>query len=92
MNNPVRILYNWVLSLSYSKNGDKSLGLISFTEAIFFPFPPDILLIPLCLGNRTKILRYFTICSVLSIFGGITGYYIGMKIWWSEANEFSKTY
>ena len=89
MTNPIRSLYNWVLSLADSKNGEKSLGVISFTEAIFFPIPPDILLIPLCLGNRNKALRFFTVCSILSILGGIAGYFIGTKIWWSGANEFS---
>ena len=89
MTNPIRSLYNWVLSLADSKNGEKSLGVISFTEAIFFPIPPDILLIPLCLGNRSKAFRFFTVCSVLSILGGIAGYFIGTKIWWSGANEFS---
>ena len=89
MTNPIRSLYNWVLSLADSKNGEKSLGVISFTEAIFFPIPPDILLIPLCLGNRSKAFRFFAVCSVLSILGGIAGYFIGTKIWWSGANEFS---
>ena len=89
MTNPIRSLYNWVLSLADSKNGEKSLGVISFTEPIFFPIPPDILLIPLCLGNRNKALRFFTVCSILSILGGIAGYFIGTKIWWSGANEFS---
>ena len=89
MTNPIRSLYNWVLSLADSKNGEKSLGVISFIEAIFFPIPPDILLIPLCLGNRSKAFRFFAVCSVLSILGGIAGYFIGTKIWWSGVNEFS---
>ena len=89
MTNPIRSLYNWVLSLAHSKNGEKSLGVISFIEAIFFPIPPDILLIPLCLGNRGKAFRFFAVCSVLSILGGIAGYFIGTKIWWSGGNEFS---
>jgi membrane protein YqaA with SNARE-associated domain len=89
MKNPIRQLYNWVLGLANSKNGEKSLGIISFTEAIFFPIPPDILLIPLCLGNQKKWLRFFTICSVLSIIGGMVGYFIGQQIWWEADGEFS---
>ena len=89
MKNLIRQLYNWVLNLANSKNGEKSLGTISFTEAIFFPIPPDVLLIPLCLGNREKWIRFFLVCSIMSIFGGIVGYTIGMKIWWSEVDEFS---
>ena len=90
MINPIRNLYIWVLSLADSKNGERSLSVISFAEAIFFPIPPDILLIPLCLGNRNKAFKFFTICSILSILGGIVGYFIGMKIWWNEINEFSE--
>ena len=89
MKNPIRQLYNWVLNLANSKNGEKSLGIISFTEAIFFPIPPDVLLIPLCLGNKTKIVRFFTICSVFSILGGIIGYGIGHEIWWESESKFS---
>ncbi|MAJ43926.1 MAG: cytochrome B [Candidatus Marinimicrobia bacterium] len=91
MVNPIRSLYSWVLSLANSKNGEKSLAIISFTEAIFFPIPPDILLIPLCLGNRSKIFRFLTICSLLSIMGGAAGYFLGAKIWWNTTNEFSLT-
>ena len=89
MKNPIRQLYHWVLRLAESKNGGISLGLISFTEAIFFPIPPDILLIPLCLGKRKKIYNFFIICSILSILGGFVGYFIGQKLWWSGENEFS---
>ncbi len=89
MKNPIRQLYNWVLSLANSQHGERSLGLISFTEAIFFPIPPDVLLIPLCLGNKKKIIRFFTICSTFSIFGGIIGFGIGHEIWWVNESEFS---
>ena len=41
------------------------------------------------MGNRNKAFRFFTVCSILSILGGIAGYFIGTKIWWSGANEFS---
>jgi len=89
MKNPIRQLYNWVLNLADSQHGERSLGLISFMEAIFFPIPPDVLLIPLCLGNKKKIVRFFIICSIFSIFGGIIGYGIGHEIWWVIEGEFS---
>ncbi len=89
MRNPIKSIYEWVISLSESNHGRISLALISFCEAIFFPIPPDILLIPLCLGKRKGIFSFFMICSISSILGGITGYFLGQSIWWSNPDQFS---
>ena len=80
--NFVRKIYDWVINLSKKPNGSRSLALISFSEASFFPIPPDVLLIPLCLGNRYKSLNFAFICSIFSILGAILGYYIGKLLWW----------
>ena len=80
--NFIRIIYDWVINLSKKPNGTRSLALISFSEASFFPIPPDVLLIPLCLGNRDKSLKFAFICSIFSILGAILGYYIGKLLWW----------
>ncbi len=79
----IRVIYDWVLNLSKKPNGSRSLALISFSEASFFPIPPDVLLIPLCLGNRNKSLIFALICSIFSILGAILGYYIGKLLWWN---------
>ena len=89
MKNPIKNLYLWVLNLGKTKNGEKALAFISITESIFFPIPPDVLLIPLCLGNKNKIIKFFIICSIFSVLGGIIGYLIGLNIWWNSTNEFS---
>ena len=48
----------------------------------FFPVPPDVLLIALCLGARHKAI-YFTLIAILgSVAGGVMGYYIGHYLWW----------
>ena len=78
----IKKLYDWVLGLAQKPNGDISLGILSFSEASFFPIPPDVLLIPLCLGNRKKIYFFAFICSCFSIIGAIFGYYIGKLLWW----------
>ena len=52
--NFIRKIYDWVINLSKKPNGGRSLAIISFSEASFFPIPPDVLLIPLSLGNRKK--------------------------------------
>ena len=79
-------IYNWVLSLSEKKNSDYSISLLSFSESFFFPIPPDVLLIPLCLGNRSRSFYFAFLCSVSSIAGGIFGYFIGKTLWWSVPN------
>lgn len=89
MYNPIKNIYDWVISLSNSKNAKISLGFISYCEAIFFPIPPDVLFIPLCLGKKKNILSFFIICSFCSILGGITGYLIGYSIWWDDFKQFS---
>ena len=79
----IKKLYDWVLGLAQKPNGDIPLGILSFSEASFFPIPPDVLLIPLCLGNRKKIYFFAFICSCFSIIGAIFGYYIGKLLWWN---------
>tara|TARA_Y100001970_G_C13939526_1_gene702416 strand:+ start:117 stop:737 length:621 start_codon:yes stop_codon:yes gene_type:complete len=79
----IKQLYDWVLTLAEKPNSKITLSALSFSEASFFPIPPDILLIPLCLGNRQKSFLFAFICSLSSISGGILGYYIGKLLWWN---------
>jgi membrane protein YqaA with SNARE-associated domain len=81
VNNPIRKTYDWTLSLAKKKSASGWLGAISFAEASFFPIPPDILLIPLCLGAIRKALFFATVCSVASVLGGLAGYAIGYFAW-----------
>jgi len=76
-------LYDWVLDLSNKKNSSYSITFLSLSESIFFPIPPDVLLIPLCLGNRNKALYFAFLCSISSVLGGIIGYFVGKSLWWS---------
>ena len=79
--NPIRKIYNWTLSLAERKFSGLWLGLLSFAEASFFPIPPDVLLIPLCLGKMKKAFKFALICSITSVLGGIAGYVIGAYAW-----------
>ena len=83
-------LYNWVLSWSNSRWGAFALFFLAFIESSFFPIPPDVLLIALCLGSRSKSIFYVTVCSLGSALGGIFGYSIGYFLWWNSAQEFSQ--
>ena len=81
-----RKLYNWVLHWSDTPYGVLALFILSFSEATFFPVPPDILLIALALGSRNKSYKFAYICSIASITGGLVGYSIGHFLWWDGAN------
>jgi len=76
-----RHVYDWTLAWAYKPSAAVALFILSFAESSFFPIPPDVLLMPLVLGNRKKWLRYATICSIASVLGGIMGYCIGMWLW-----------
>jgi len=58
-----------------------ALFALSFAESSFFPIPPDVLLIALCIGDVKKSYRFATWCSIASVLGGIAGYGIGMFLW-----------
>ena len=46
-----RRLYNWVLLWAETVYALPALIVLSFAESSFFPIPPDVLLLPLCLGE-----------------------------------------
>ena len=87
--NQLRKLYDWVLHWADTKYGISALFCLSFAESSFFPIPPDVLLIALAMGNRSKAFKFALICSIGSIFGGIAGYSIGHFVWWGGAGEYS---
>lgn len=84
-----RRLYDWVLSWADSRWGAMALFLIAFAESSFFPVPPDVLLIALCLGAVAKSFRYAMICTVGSVIGASAGYAIGFFLWQNTAGEFT---
>lgn len=74
-------LYNWVLSWANTPYGTPALFLLAFTEASFFPVPPDVLLISLGLSEPKNAFYYATICTLGSVLGGIFGYFLGLNFW-----------
>ncbi|KAI9134412.1 hypothetical protein [Acaryochloris sp. CCMEE 5410] len=47
----LRRAYNWVIHWSKTPYGGIALFLIAVAESSFFPIPPDVLLIALCIGR-----------------------------------------
>ena len=87
--NIVKRLYDWVLSWGDSRWGALALFVLAFAESSFFPIPPDVLLIALCLGAVKRSFRYASICLVGSILGAILGYGIGYFLWQNAAGEYT---
>lgn len=77
----VRRLYDWVLSWAETPYGAPALFFLALAEASFFPIPPDVLLLPLCIGKRARALRFAAICTAGSVIGGAIGYAIGWGAW-----------
>ncbi len=72
-------IYDWVLGWAERPGGAWALFWLSFCESSFFPIPPDVLLIALCVGAPAKSLRFALICSAGSVIGGAMGYLIGWQ-------------
>ncbi len=70
-------LLDWVESFAATPYGDWALFGIAFAESSFFPVPPDVLLIALCVAKPESALYFAALCSVGSVLGGMLGYGIG---------------
>jgi membrane protein YqaA with SNARE-associated domain len=70
-------LYDWVLSWAHSPYGVWALFILAFSESSFFPIPPDVLLIALCVSIPKRSFYFALICSAGSVLGGLLGYLIG---------------
>lgn len=73
----IRSLYDWTLSWAERPSGFAALCGLSLIEAIFFPIPPDVLLIALTLGARQRWFIFALGCTVASVIGGTIGYALG---------------
>jgi len=87
--NWVKRLYNWVLEWAESPYGPIALFIFAFVESIFFPIPPDVLLIALALGNPQKSFRFALNCSLGSVSGATLGYALGYYTWIASTGDFT---
>ena len=71
-------LYEYVLKLANHAKAKYYLFFLSVAESSFFPIPPDVMLLPMCLSNPKKAWKFAFITTVGSVFGGVIGYLIGV--------------
>jgi len=70
-------LYVRVIRWSRHRHAPRYLAALSFTEASFFPIPPDVMLAPMVLAQRDRAWYFASLTTVASILGGLLGYFIG---------------
>lgn len=76
----LRKTYDKVTALAARREAPLWLFAIAFAEASFFPLPPDLLLLPMALGQPHRAWRFAAIATVGSVAGGALGYLIGYAL------------
>ncbi|SMN14482.1 FIG139438: lipoprotein B [uncultured Candidatus Thioglobus sp.] len=70
--------YQKALDWAQSKYAIYWLALVSFVESFILPYPPpDVLLAPMALKKPKSAYQFALICTVLSVLGGVVGYFLG---------------
>jgi membrane protein YqaA with SNARE-associated domain len=85
-------LYNWTLRIAGHRHATGGLAAVSFAESSFFPIPPDVVLIPMCVARRDRAFYYAFICTVSSVLGGLAGYAIGYFLYESIGQTITSFY
>ena len=74
----IRQIYDKSLLWVQSPSGVWALFLLAVAESSFFPIPPDVFLMVLCIAVPKRSFRYAAICAVGSVVGGAIGYGLGL--------------
>jgi membrane protein YqaA with SNARE-associated domain len=85
-------MYDWMMRQAAGPKAPHALAAVSFAESSFFPLPPDVMLIPMVLADRTKAWRYATIATIASVIGGLAGYAIGYFLFQAIGEPILKFY
>ncbi|NNC73445.1 MAG: DedA family protein [Sphingomonadaceae bacterium] len=85
-------LYHWTLEKAAHPLAERWLAGVSFVESSFFPIPPDVMLIPMCLARPDKAFRYAFICTIASVLGALLGYAIGYFLFTSVGQPILEFY
>lgn len=76
----LRSLYNRIQQASARKDAVWWMSAVSFAESSFFPLPPDVMLVPMCLSQPKKLWFYTNVCAIASLIGGLFGYAVGFYL------------
>ena len=65
------------VALAAHKSARTYLALVCFIESIFFPIPPDVMIVPMTIARNKDWIKIATTASIASVVGGCAGYAIG---------------
>lgn len=77
----LRGIYDWILRNAQGRHAWAILAAISFAESSFFPIPPDVMLVPMVLADRSRAFVLASWCALWSVIGGCFGYAIGALLY-----------
>jgi len=75
--NPLRRLYNWTLKFAETRYAVWALFAVALAESVFFPIPPDVLLITLSIAKPKRALFFALVSAAGSLAGAVCGYALG---------------
>jgi membrane protein YqaA with SNARE-associated domain len=65
------------VKLASHKSAKIYLAIVCFFESIFFPIPPDVMIIPMTIAKNKEWIKIATTATISSVIGGCAGYVIG---------------
>lgn len=90
--NLMKKLYLWLLEKSKSKKAPWYLALVSFTESSVSFIPPDPILVPMIVADKTRAWRLAFLTTITSVLGGVVGYAIGFYLFEKVGLPILETY
>ena len=70
-------IYRKTIAWSGHRRAPAMLAAVGYTEAIFFPVMPDLLLVPMTLARPHRWFYLASLCTAASVAGGITAWALG---------------
>jgi len=86
------LIDNQIKSFSNTRFAMPFIFFIGYVEAIIFPLPQEIFMVPMMLSERSKVFRIAFYSFIGSILGGITAYYLGLLFFDSVVNSIINFY
>ena len=65
------------VKLASHKSAKIYLAIVCFFESIFFPIPPDVMIIPMTIAKNKEWIKIATTATISSVIGACAGYVIG---------------
>ncbi len=70
-------LYAKMMQWAIHPHAERYLAVVSMFESIFLPIPTAFMVAPMAIAKPDKAIRIALIATIMSVLGGIVGYYLG---------------